>query len=140
MWHCVQHMSGCQGVCGSTNAVPSVTPCCCSLVVGSWLMGVPTRRICSALLVRGQVKACHSHVALPSINYASFNVAVAGSIVMYDRVLKQVWGGPKSKRDKGASTPSPWRRCGSVPLFCAYVLTCAYLHNICVRAHALVLC
>jgi tRNA(Leu) C34 or U34 (ribose-2'-O)-methylase TrmL len=56
------------------------------------------------------VRACHCHVALPSINYASFNVAVAGSIVMYDRVLKQVWGGPKPKRLPGASTPSPWRR------------------------------
>ena len=56
------------------------------------------------------VRACHCHVALPSINYASFNVAVAGSIVMYDRVLKQVWGGAKPKRLPGASTPSPWRR------------------------------
>ena len=56
------------------------------------------------------LKACHCHVALPSINYASYNVAVAGSLVMYDRVLKQVWGGAKAKRDKGVSTPSPWRR------------------------------
>jgi hypothetical protein len=56
------------------------------------------------------LKACHCHVALPSINYASYNVAVAGSLVMYDRVLKQVWGGAKAKRDRGVSTPSPWRR------------------------------
>ena len=31
------------------------------------------------------VKRCHRHVALHSVNTASFNVAVAGSIVMYHR-------------------------------------------------------
>ena len=35
------------------------------------------------------VRACHRHVALPSVHYESFNVAVAGSIVMYDRLAKQ---------------------------------------------------
>ena len=35
------------------------------------------------------VRACHRHVALPHVRTASFNVAVAGSIVMYDRLLKQ---------------------------------------------------
>ena len=34
-------------------------------------------------------RACHKTVALPSVRYASFNVAVAGSIVLYDRVAKQ---------------------------------------------------
>ena len=34
-------------------------------------------------------QACHKHVALPSVRYASFNVAVAGSIVLYDRFSKQ---------------------------------------------------
>jgi len=34
-------------------------------------------------------RACHRHVALPSVRYASFNVAVAGSIVLYDRFAKQ---------------------------------------------------
>ena len=68
-------------------------------ILGSEDNGLPT----------SVVKACHCHVALPSINYASFNVAVAGSVIMYDRVLKQVWGG-RPKREPGASTPSPWRR------------------------------
>jgi len=37
-------------------------------------------------LLYGQ--ACHYHVALPAVREASYNVAVAGSIVMYDRLLK----------------------------------------------------
>jgi tRNA(Leu) C34 or U34 (ribose-2'-O)-methylase TrmL len=35
------------------------------------------------------LRACHRTVALPSVRYSSFNVAVSGSIVMYDRVAKQ---------------------------------------------------
>lgn len=35
------------------------------------------------------VKACHKTVSLPSVRYPSFNVAVAGSIIMYDRLAKQ---------------------------------------------------
>lgn len=35
------------------------------------------------------VNACHRHVALPSERYDSYNVAAAGSIVMYDRIAKQ---------------------------------------------------
>ena len=35
------------------------------------------------------VRACHRHVALPSERYESYNVAAAGSIVMYDRMAKQ---------------------------------------------------
>ena len=34
------------------------------------------------------VQACHRHVALPSKRYDSYNVAAAGSIVMYDRISK----------------------------------------------------
>ena len=34
------------------------------------------------------VRACHRHVALPTVRSASFNVAVAGSLVMYDRLCK----------------------------------------------------
>ena len=35
------------------------------------------------------VRACHRVVALPSKRTESFNVAVAGSVVMYDRLAKQ---------------------------------------------------
>ena len=34
------------------------------------------------------VRACHRHVTLPVERYESFNVAVAGGIVMYDRLAK----------------------------------------------------
>ena len=34
------------------------------------------------------VRACHRHVTLPVERYESFNVAVAGAIVMYDRLAK----------------------------------------------------
>lgn len=35
---------------------------------------------------------CHKVVELPSVRQPSFNVAVAGSIVMYDRIAKQARG------------------------------------------------
>ncbi len=35
------------------------------------------------------LQACHSVVSLPSERYASYNVAMAGSIVMYDRLAKE---------------------------------------------------
>lgn len=35
------------------------------------------------------VARCHQVVQLPSVRMPSFNVAVAGSIVMYDRVIKE---------------------------------------------------
>lgn len=35
------------------------------------------------------LRSCHRVVSLPSVRYESFNVAVAGSIVMYDRMAKQ---------------------------------------------------
>lgn len=35
------------------------------------------------------VKACHCTVELPSVRYESFNVAVAGSVLMYDRLAKE---------------------------------------------------
>jgi tRNA G18 (ribose-2'-O)-methylase SpoU len=35
------------------------------------------------------IAACDHHVAVPSVRASSFNVAVAGSLVMYDRMLKQ---------------------------------------------------
>ena len=34
------------------------------------------------------LRACDHHVALPSLRAESFNVAVAGSLVMYDRMVK----------------------------------------------------
>jgi len=49
------------------------------------------------------VGACHSHVTLPSIDGGRVSVATAGSLVMYDRVLKQVWeeGGKSARRKRG---------------------------------------
>ena len=35
------------------------------------------------------MRAAQHHVALPSVRYESYNVAVAGSIVLYDRLAKQ---------------------------------------------------
>ena len=34
------------------------------------------------------VRACHRHVTLPAVRTESFNVAAAGSILMYDRQAK----------------------------------------------------
>ncbi len=34
------------------------------------------------------VRDCQEVVSLESVNYGSYNVAVAGSIVMYDRIMK----------------------------------------------------
>lgn len=34
------------------------------------------------------VRACHHVISLESERYASYNVAVAGSLVMYDRMIK----------------------------------------------------
>ncbi len=36
-------------------------------------------------LPRDVVQACHSRVTIPTVRGDSFNVAVAGSMVMYDR-------------------------------------------------------
>ena len=35
------------------------------------------------------IKACHRTVSLPSVRTESYNVAVAGAVVMYDRLAKQ---------------------------------------------------
>ena len=35
------------------------------------------------------LRACHRRVSLPAVRYESFNVAAAGSIVLYDRLAKQ---------------------------------------------------
>lgn len=35
------------------------------------------------------LRACHKHVTLPSVQYESFNLAVAGSLVLYDRLAKE---------------------------------------------------
>ena len=34
------------------------------------------------------LRACHETISLSAENYASYNVAVAGSLVMYDRATK----------------------------------------------------
>ena len=52
-------------------------------------------------LPRAAAQACHRHVSLPSERYASYNVAMAGSIVLYDRMAKQ------RAKDRGA----PARTC-----------------------------
>ena len=35
------------------------------------------------------VDACHFHVTIPTVRSSSFNVAMAGTIVMYDRLVKE---------------------------------------------------
>ena len=35
------------------------------------------------------VRACALHVSLPSVRSPSFNVAVTGSLIMYDRLAKK---------------------------------------------------
>lgn len=53
-----------------------------------YLLGAEDHGIPSAILAR-----CHHVVSLPSIRTQSYNVAVAGSLVMYDRQCKrQAWG------------------------------------------------
>lgn len=49
----------------------------------SYLLGAEDHGLAPAVL-----KRCHAHVSLPSVRTESFNVAVAGSIVMFDRVVK----------------------------------------------------
>ena len=46
-------------------------------------------------LNRPIVEACQCHVALPKWfgRSASYNVAMAGTLVMYDRMIKQLWAG-----------------------------------------------
>mmetsp|Transcript_6573 Transcript_6573/g.11571 ORF Transcript_6573/g.11571 Transcript_6573/m.11571 type:complete len:87 (-) Transcript_6573:57-317(-) len=48
--------------------------------------------------------AAHHHVALPSVRYESFNVAMAGSIVMYDRLAKRGWAAGAVGDELGGST------------------------------------
>lgn len=47
-------------------------------------------------LSREAISLCHHVVSIPAVRSASFNVAVAGSIVMYDRVVKTI----KAKGDE----------------------------------------
>lgn len=49
-----------------------------------YLLGAEDHGLSKAALAR-----CHHVVSLPSIRVNSFNVAVAGSLVMYDRMVKQ---------------------------------------------------
>jgi hypothetical protein len=50
-------------------------------------------------------------VSLPSVRYPSFNVAVAGSILMYDRVAKQARAAPN-----GRASTAPLQRHPPLPL------------------------
>ena len=38
------------------------------------------------------LRACHERVSIPSERYSSYNVAMAGSIVLYDRLAKRGQG------------------------------------------------
>eukprot|EP00966_Prymnesium_polylepis_P085538 1980378-Prymnesium_polylepis.1 len=51
-------------------------------------------------LPKSVVHACHQHVALPAERYESYNVAMAGSIVMYDRIAKERASGRAAKKRK----------------------------------------
>jgi tRNA C32,U32 (ribose-2'-O)-methylase TrmJ len=46
------------------------------------------------------LRACHATVSLESEHYASYNVAVAGSLIMYDRMAKQ-----RAGQSVGKGTP-----------------------------------
>ena len=39
-------------------------------------------------LPKSILERCHEHIAIPALRTASYNVAIAGAIVMYDRMLK----------------------------------------------------
>lgn len=47
-------------------------------VLGSEDNGIP----------ESMLRMCHARVTLPCVRYESFNVAVAGSVLMYDRLTK----------------------------------------------------
>ncbi|KAJ1493953.1 Alpha/beta knot methyltransferase, partial [Baffinella frigidus] len=63
------------------------------------------------------LKVCHKSVSLPSVRYPSFNVAVSGSIVMYDRIAKQARAEGEARAGKGAverrAAPNTQGPCGS---------------------------
>lgn len=49
------------------------------------------------------LEACHAHIALSSARYPSFNLAVAGSIILYDRLAKtNVAAARAAEASKGA--------------------------------------
>jgi tRNA G18 (ribose-2'-O)-methylase SpoU len=48
----------------------------------SYLLGAEDHGISPSVL-----RCCHAHVSLPSVRTPSFNVAVAGSLVMFHRVM-----------------------------------------------------
>ena len=64
---------------GGTNLRDFVHPTRAVYLLGSEDNGLP-----AAVL-----RKCHHHVALPSVRSASYNVAVSGSLIMYDRFMKQ---------------------------------------------------
>ena len=56
-------------------------------------------------LPRAVLDACHHTVSLTATNYASFNVAVAGSIVLYDRLAKS-----RTAQKRSGGKGSKWPR------------------------------
>jgi len=68
-------------------------------------------------LPKAVTQACHLHVALPSTRYESYNVAMAGSIVMYDRLAKERMAGEKGgkrlkRKDRRAAKEKRERSAG----------------------------
>ena len=52
------------------------------------------------------LKACHHHISIPAARTESYNVAVAGSLVMYDRMCKQANSCNDAEAAAPASSPS----------------------------------
>ena len=65
-------------------------------------------------LNRPIVEACQCHVALPKWfgRSASYNVAMAGTLVMYDRMIKQLWAGGREGAERRRRRRRR-RRCGA---------------------------
>ena len=53
-------------------------------------------------LPRSILRSCHDVVSLRAENYGSYNVAVAGSLVLYDRLQKATLRAEKKKAEKAA--------------------------------------
>ena len=56
------------------------------------------------------LQECHSVVSLPSERYASYNVASAGAIVMYDRVAKERAAAKEAEEKAGGEAAVRRRR------------------------------
>ena len=68
-------------------------------ILGSEDAGLPT----------AVLRACHETVSLESENYASYNVAVAGSLIMYDRMAKLRRRGLQQEQGMRVGKGTPWQ-------------------------------